>query len=234
MPADAAAAAGRRATVTLSFDNGPEPAVTPLVLEVLRRRGLAATFFVLGHKLAAPGGLDLARRAAAEGHWIGNHTWSHATPLGALPDDPAVAEAEIARTEALIGDLAHPDRLFRPFGGGGRLGPHLLSPAVLQHLQRHRYTCVLWNAVPGDWHDPEGWVDRALAQVAAREAAGEDVLLVLHDLPSGAMRHLDRFLNLLADCGHGFRQAFPESCLPLRRGVAAVPLDPYVTPARAA
>lgn len=208
--------------VTLSFDNGPEPEVTPAVLEVLRKRGLKATFFVIGHKLAAH--RELAERAHAEGHWIGNHSWSHAGPLGNAPDDDATAAAEIGRTQAVIGDLAHPDRLFRPVGGGGALGPHLLSGAALAHLRRGGFTCVLWNAVPGDFRDPDGWVERALAMCAGPEP----VSLVLHDLPNGAMRHLDRFLGLLADSGAELVQDFPAGCVPLRRGAASGPIGDYV------
>ena len=212
------------AEVTLTFDNGPEPEATPAVLEVLRRRGLRASFFVLGHKLADPARRALAERAHAEGHWIGNHTFTHAVPLGEQPDEDRTAEAEIGRTQELIGELAHPDRLFRPFGGGGRLGPHLLGEATLAYLLRHRFTCVLWNAVPGDWRDPDGWVDRALA----RCRGPSPVTLVLHDLPTGAMRHLDRFLGALADEGCRFRQDFPAACVPIRRGERLAPLDPYV------
>jgi peptidoglycan/xylan/chitin deacetylase (PgdA/CDA1 family) len=208
--------------VTLSFDNGPEPEVTPGVLDVLRTRDLRATFFVLGHKLAAH--RALAERAHAEGHWIGNHTWSHAGPLGNAPD--AVAEAEIARTQEEIGALSHPDRLFRPQGGGGALGHHLLSRAALDLLVRGRFTCVLWNAVPGDFRDPDGWVDRALDLCQGPEP----VTLVLHDLPNGAMRHLDRFLGTLADRGARFTQDFPAACVPLRRGVPSGPVADYVTP----
>ncbi len=215
--------------ITLSFDNGPEPEVTPGVLEVLRQRRLTATFFVLGHKLAMPGRRALAERARAEGHWIGNHTYTHSTPLGQQPDTDEIAQQEIAATEALIGDLAHADRLFRPFGGGGRLGPHLLSGAVLRHLRRQAYTCVLWNAVPGDFRDPDGWVDTALAQCRAQP----HTLLVLHDLPNGAMRHLDRFLGLLSDAGARFTQDFPADCVPLRRGQPTQPLAPITTGALA-
>ncbi|MXP62101.1 polysaccharide deacetylase family protein [Roseomonas sp. M0104] len=207
--------------VTLSFDNGPEPEVTPGVLDVLRARGLRATFFVIGRKLAAC--RTLAARAHAEGHWIGNHSWSHSGPLGGRPDKDAAAE--IGRTQDLIGKLAHPDRLFRPQGGGGALGPHLLSGAALDLLVRGRFTCVLWNAVPGDYRDAEGWVERALA--LCRGPA--PVALVLHDLPNGAMRHLDRFLGRLADQGARFTQDFPPACLPLCRGVATGPIADYVT-----
>ncbi|MCK8785666.1 polysaccharide deacetylase family protein [Roseomonas sp. NAR14] len=211
--------------VTLSFDNGPEPEATPGVLDVLRARGLRATFFVLGHKLSAH--RALAERAHAEGHWIGNHTWHHAAPLGGLPD--ATTRDEILRTQDLIGDLSHPDRLFRPQGGGGALGPHLLSPAALDVLRQGRFSLVLWDAVPGDFRDPDGWVARALA--ACR---GPDPLtLVLHDLPNGAMRHLDRFLGVLADAGTAIVQEFPAGCMPLRRGEAtgppAPPVGRYVT-----
>ncbi|EHM03172.1 polysaccharide deacetylase [Acetobacteraceae bacterium AT-5844] len=208
-------------TVTLSFDNGPDPDVTPAVLDILRARGVPATFFVLGHKLAAH--RAAAERAHAEGHWIGNHTWSHTTPLGQAPG--AVAEKEIGRTQALIGALSHPDRLFRPQGGGGALGPHLLSGGALRYLRNGGYTCVLWNAVPGDFHDPDGWVETALTLCADPAPAA----LVLHDLPNGAMRHLDRFLGMLLDRGTRFVQDFPADCILLRRGHAVRPLANYVT-----
>ncbi|MBU8541198.1 polysaccharide deacetylase family protein [Falsiroseomonas tokyonensis] len=214
--------------VTLSFDNGPEPEVTPHVLEVLRRHGIAATFFVIGSKLVEPARLALVERAHAEGHWIGNHSFTHSGPLGER-QDAGHAEAEIGATQRLIGRLAHPDRLFRPVGGGGRLGPHLLSAEARDHLAAQRHTVVLWSAVPGDWRDPEGWPDIALAQCLAQPRP----LLVLHDLPGGAMRHLDRFLHRLADSGASFRQDLPASCLVMRRGVAEPGLEDHVTPIRA-
>ena len=134
--------------LTLTFDNGPDPATTPVVLDILAARGLHATFFVLGEKLARD--RPLAERAHAEGHWIGNHTWSHSAPLGDH-SAPGTVEHEIADTQRLLGNLAHPDRLFRPMGGGGVLGPHLLSPEAATLLQDGGYTCVLWDSVPRDW-----------------------------------------------------------------------------------
>lgn len=201
-------------TVTLSFDNGPDAEVTPLVLDVLRARGILASFFVVGARLTEPAQRALAERAHAEGHWIGNHTFSHSVPLGERRDS-GHATAEIGRTEALLGALAHPDRLFRPVGGGGRLGAHLLSAEARAHLMAQRHTVVLWSAVPGDWRDAEGWPATALHQCLAQPRP----LLVLHDIAGGAMRHLDRFLGQLADAGARFTQAFPEPCIAMRRGV---------------
>jgi len=209
--------------VTLSFDNGPEPAATPRVLEVLERFGVKATFFVLGGKLADPARRALAAQAHAAGHWIGNHTRSHSVPLGRISDEKTLVD-EICGTQELIGDLSHPDRLFRPFGGGGELGPHLLNQKALALLKANRMTCVLWNAIPRDWEDPLGWVETALAQCAAQPWT----LLVLHDLPTGAMERLASFIQRVLDRGGRFRQDFPPGLVPLVRGEAMAPLDAYV------
>jgi peptidoglycan/xylan/chitin deacetylase (PgdA/CDA1 family) len=210
--------------LTLSFDNGPEPAVTPLVLDILRKRDIKATFFVIGEKLADAERRSLAARAHDEGHWIGNHTYTHSLPLG-LQHDPDTAEHEIARTQRLIGGLAHPQRWFRPFGGGGNLDERLLKPSVVDHLCRNGYSCVLWNAIPRDWDDPDGWTIRALAQCRAQAWS----LMVLHDLPSGAMRHLEPFLDSAAAAGARFRQDFPPECIPIRAGKIVLPVKSYVS-----
>src|SRR5438445_6021066 len=119
--------------LTLSFDNGPEPDATPRVLDILAARGIKTTFFVIGQKLADPRRRELAARAYGEGHWIGNHTYTHSVPLGRQTDGDA-AESEIGRTQGLIGDLAHPNRWFRPFGAGGNLDNGLLKPSVVDYL----------------------------------------------------------------------------------------------------
>jgi peptidoglycan/xylan/chitin deacetylase (PgdA/CDA1 family) len=214
--------------VTLTFDNGPEPAVTPRVLEILGKQRIGATFFVLGSKLADPARRAIAKRAHAEGHWIGNHTMTHSTPLGRLAE-PARAIAEIVQAQALIGELAHPDRLFRPFGGGGEIGTHLLNDAAVDVLRSEKMTCVLWNAVPRDWADPRGWAEVALAQCLAQPWT----LLVLHDLPTGAMGRLKIFIERLLDHGGRFRQDFPPECVPILRGVPVAPLQPYLKASRA-
>lgn len=212
--------------VCLTFDNGPEPETTPGVLAVLARRRIRATFFLVGQKLRDPAARACAEDAQAQGHAIGNHTLTHGAPLGTRSATEAVAE--IAGSDALLGSLHGPDKLFRPNGGGGFLGPHLLNRAAADHLVAHRHTVLLWNAVPGDFRDPDGWVATALAML---DAARETVVLVLHDRPNGAMRHLDRFLGEAEQAGARFGAAPPESCLPLRRGVASADFPRYVTQA---
>jgi peptidoglycan-N-acetylglucosamine deacetylase len=210
--------------LTLTFDNGPDPDVTPRVLDILGERGIKTTFFVIGEKLADPARRGLAVRAYGEGHWIGNHTFTHTIPLGEQPDRDT-GENEIGRTQGAIGDLAHPQRWFRPFGGGGNLDTRLLKPSVVDYLTRNKHSCVLWNAIPRDWDDPDGWTERALDQCNRQPWT----LMVLHDLPTGAMDHLERFLDRAEAAGGRFRQDFPPQCVPIRSGEIALPINDYVS-----
>ena len=210
--------------ICLSFDNGPEPEATPGVLAVLARRHIPAMFFVIGEKLRDPKARALAAQARDAGHVIGNHTLTHGAPLGRR--SAAEALHEITETDALLRDLAAPERYFRPNGGGGALGAHLLNGAAARHLMVAEATMVLWNAVPGDFRDADGWPATAHAMLSA---AREPVMLVLHDLPNGAMRHLDRFLGEIQEQGWLFHRDPPPGCVPLRRGVPGPDFARYIS-----
>jgi peptidoglycan/xylan/chitin deacetylase (PgdA/CDA1 family) len=205
--------------VTLTFDNGPTPGITERVIDILSTRRIQTTFFVVGEKLARPGGRALALRAHSEGHWIGNHSLTHSAPLGENLD-AEYARREIEETQNLIGELAHADKLFRPMGGGGSIGPHLLSRTALQLLQAGKYTCVLWSSVPGDWKDQDGWVDRCLSEVAGRDWT----VVAIHDVENAALPLLPEFLDGLDASGVEFRQDFPDDVVITRRGELVSPL----------
>ena len=83
---------------------------------------------------------------------------------------------------------------------------------------------MLWSALPRDWQDPDGWVERALDQVSAIPWS----LMVLHDLPTGAMRHLDRFLEAIEARGGRLRQDLPPDCTPMIDGKLVRPIDGYL------
>lgn len=198
--------------VTLTFDNGPTK-VTAQVLDVLAERRLPASFFLVGERLERPGMRALAERAVREGHRIGNHSLTHATPLG-VADDPAEAEREIDGMQALLGGLVGGERFFRPFGGGGKIDRDLLGPSALECLARGGYTCVLWSSVPRDWENPHGWPEVCLADLERRPWS----VVVLHDLPTGAMERLPAFLDALGARGIEVTHELPEDCVPLRLG----------------
>lgn len=215
-----------RRRVTITFDNGPTPEATPYVLDCLAKHEVSATFFVVGRKASSSEGTAILQRASREGHCIGNHTFTHTTPLGELERDAALREFE--QTEEALAWLQRPKRLFRPYGRGGMLGRHLIHPAVVEKLRAGRYWCVLWNCVPGDWRDPEGWVARALSDCRSREWS----LVVLHDLPNGAMMHLERFIQALRDENVELTRDYPPGCVPIADGEILLSMDQFVAPVR--
>ena len=145
---------------------------------------------------------------------------THSVPLG----DGADPVEEIGATQDLLGDLAHASRWFRPFGRGGVLDERLLSPDAIALLQAGGYSCVLWNSVPRDWEDPDAWVDRALADVEANDWT----VVVMHDLPTGAMDRLPRLLDELAARDAEIVQDFPDACVPIRDGQIVGNLTPFL------
>jgi peptidoglycan/xylan/chitin deacetylase (PgdA/CDA1 family) len=199
--------------ITLTFDNGPTAETTPMVLDILAQHAARAVFFVVGRRIQDPALHDLAARAKSEGHLVGNHTYSHAQQFGDMAA-PADAIDEITKTQTLLGDLAGPERLFRPYGRGGSLDRRLLNGVAVDHLKAQGFTMALWTCVPRDWEDPDGWLDRALADCAASPWP----VVVLHDLPTGAMAHLDQFLSALSDLGAELRTDFPLDSTPIVRG----------------
>lgn len=213
--------------ISLTFDNGPEPEVTPHVLDTLAKHDVKATFFLLGRNLAVPERRKLAERAFAEGHQLGNHTYSHSVPFGLL-ENPAEAVREIMATDELLGELRGPRRLFRPFGRA-RIGTHLLNRLAWDALVKKSYTCVLWSCTSPERDFPDTWMEPALRTCEQQSWS----VVVLHDLPTGAMRHLDRFLGMLAERNTEFSQDFPRELTPLRNGTPVGPhahLMPAVPP----
>lgn len=209
------------ARITLTFDNGPDATWTPHVLDVLRSHEIRATFFLIGRKLVLQPELRrLVERARDEGHWIGNHSYNHVYSLGDIDRDDAY-DVEVSSTFGVLGELAHPDRLFRPFCNAGVVNDRVFKRIDVERLQEDGATCVFFNCVPRDWNDGEGWVDRALGDVATREWS----TMVIHDIAGypdgvdvGPMRRLDDFLVAARAAGHEFVQQITPECILIERG----------------
>ncbi|WP_420724894.1 polysaccharide deacetylase family protein [Hwanghaeella sp. LZ110] len=211
--------------LTYTFDNGPWPGTTERLLDFLAEREIKATFFVVGERLQDPESRRLTERAWQEGHWIGNHTLTHTTPLG-RDGDRARVEREIGETEKLLGDMAHPRKFFRP-NGSGSLGSHILSPDARDFLVENKYTMVTWNSVPQDWIDPHrDWLDRAKQDLETLDWP----LLVLHDKFIGDMVDtLTQFHDHLLDQGVEVTQDFDPTYLPIDQGVTRPDLADLVS-----
>jgi peptidoglycan/xylan/chitin deacetylase (PgdA/CDA1 family) len=147
----------------LTFDDGPDPDVTPALLRVLAVHGARATFFVVGEAARREPGLIGAIKNA--GHAIGNHTWSH-PPLPTLGMIGHVRE--IARCSAAVG--AGMNRLLRPPYGRQTWRSHLRTRLL-------GYRVVAWSIDAEDWRG--GDADSIAARVLQRLGPGDIVLF--HD-----------------------------------------------------
>lgn len=128
------------ARIALTFDDGPHPEHTPRVLDRLAEAGVRATFFVIGRE--AERRPELVRRIHADGHVLGNHSYSHGEPGKTAP---SVFLDEIDRTRSLLEDLlGEPCCLVRPPKGA-------LTVRKLWGLWRRGQTVVLWNVDPRDY-----------------------------------------------------------------------------------
>jgi peptidoglycan/xylan/chitin deacetylase (PgdA/CDA1 family) len=213
--------------VTLSFDNGPDPDVTPAVLDLLAQREIKATFFVLGKAIATPAGRALVERTLGEGHRVGNHGYSHETPFGLLAD-PEEGVREIAETQRLLEEAGAQTRMFRPFGGGGNINGDLLSAPAANYLVRERFDLVLWNSVPRDWERPTDWAQHAVRDIGLRDWTAT----VLHDIPGASLDQLPAFLDWVLGAGVEFTTELPGDCLPMAGGVARADIRALVPPSQ--
>ena len=128
------------AEIAITIDDGPHPGHTPRVLDVLAASGMKATFFVVGEMCRRYP--DVIRRIAAEGHELGNHTWSHSEPT---KTSTATFLKETTQTRQLLQDLTGRDcRLTRPPKGKLTIGKAI-------GLWRQQQTIVLWNVDPKDY-----------------------------------------------------------------------------------
>ncbi len=208
--------------ISLSFDNGPDLEITPRVLDTLAEFGVKATFFILGKNIALPAVRKVAERAYAEGHRLGNHSYNHRTPFGLL-ENPAEGIEEILSTDELLGELRGSERLYRPFGRA-KIGHHLLNQQTWDMMLERKFTCVLWTFVVPERLMPDSWMEPTFEACQARPWN----VIVLHDIPTGATGHLDKFLKIAKERGVEFSQDFPQDCTPVRRGIPTTSPEPLI------
>jgi len=170
-----------RQQVALTFDDGPHPQHTPVLLDMLAQFRARATFYVIGQN--ARRYPEILRRIVAEGHEIGNHTWTH--PVLSQHGDGTVLR-EIDRTQEIIWQTvgAVPVTMRPPYGS--------FSPRQMRmlHDQRNLPT-VVWSVDPQDWRRPGSDVvaDRMLR--GARPGA----VILAHDIHGATVRAVPAVLQ---------------------------------------
>lgn len=186
--------------VALTFDDGPDPVDTPKLLDLLREKGVKATFFVIGKR--ADQYPEIVRRAWAEGHLIANHTWSHYSLFCFLT--PRRLRAEIERgTESVRRSCGFRPRLFRsPVG--------LRHPLLAPYLNDARLEYVSWTIRTRDTLTANSAV---IARRILNKAASGDIILLHDHLPGGAnamLQALPGVIDKLRERGFEFVLAGPR------------------------
>jgi cellulose synthase/poly-beta-1,6-N-acetylglucosamine synthase-like glycosyltransferase/peptidoglycan/xylan/chitin deacetylase (PgdA/CDA1 family) len=161
--------------ISLTFDDGPDPVYTPAILDVLREKGVKATFFVIGSSVIRYP--ELTRRIVEEGHELGNHTFTH-SDLTKLPT--SLVRLELSATERAVQTVTGRSMLlFRPPYTPGDIALTPSQARVLKIANEDGYHAVGMELDPRDWYTPtaSGIAEKTIRM--ALEGAGSMVLL--HD-----------------------------------------------------
>ncbi len=184
--------------LALTFDDGPNPSITPKLLDLLDRYKAKATFFVIGN--FARGCPELLKDIYARGHNVGNHTDTHPNLFFCGREETGT---ELQRcSEAIERALFELPQFFRPPFG-------YRSPWLSEIVQRQNMQMVTWSLLPGDWRaKPVEWLTERMQRVAenARSRPAEKArngptsdgeILCLHD-GNYARQNGDRSVTLAA------------------------------------
>jgi chitin deacetylase len=153
--------------IALTFDDGPWPQTTSKVLAVLKKQNVKATFFVVGKQVEQHP--QLVKQAVAEGHAIGNHSWSHQYHHYSS----SAAAHELDKTAALVHKLTGvKTSLFRPPAG-------ILNNGLVASAQQKKYAVVMWSIDSKDWRSGRT-TKQALVDNLLKEAKSGGIVL-LHD-----------------------------------------------------
>jgi peptidoglycan/xylan/chitin deacetylase (PgdA/CDA1 family) len=184
--------------LAITFDDGPNPALTPKLLDLLDRYNAKATFFLIGRFVReCP---ELVKETVARGHEVGNHTELHPNLFRLNPTKVRV-ELRLCH-DAIRGAIGNPPKWFRPPYG-------MRNPWVIPAARELGYRTVMWTLLPGDWRGkPAEWLiprmqpivdhaQRTLGNGSKSTAVGTGDILCLHD---GGHRELnsDRSQTLAA------------------------------------
>jgi len=176
--------------IAMTFDDGPSEKLTPKLLDILKARGIHATFFVVGQN--ANQYPDILRRMVAEGHEIGNHSWSHPQLTKLSPD--GVRKQIEGTNEAITRATGQPVTLLRP--------PYGATSSYLNHYFASQYhlKIILWSVDPLDWKYRNS--ERVTREITANARPGSIVLS--HDIHATTVDAMPATLDALIAKGYKF------------------------------
>ena len=185
-----------RREIAITIDDGPHPAYTPRLLQILKQSGVPATFFVVGEK--AEEYPDLIRAEVAGGNEIGNHTYDHVS-LVKIPPEYIDTEIEACGevVKQITGKTPH---LFRPPGGQYNLG-------VAEAAEALGYKLILYSDDPGDYADP----GTGVIENRTLDTISNGGIILLHDGSAQILMILPQIIQRLK--ARGFRMVTVDELL---------------------
>jgi peptidoglycan/xylan/chitin deacetylase (PgdA/CDA1 family) len=200
------------AQVALTFNDGPDPTWTPLVLKLLRQYHVKATFCLLGKNAQAHP--DLVRAIVADGHTVCNHSWNESLDLGSRPrrdiEDDLLSTSQAIRAAA----PKAPIKYFRQPGGNW-------TPQLVDVVEDLGMTSLHWTVDPRDWEEPP--VAAIVATVS--KGTGEGSIVLMHDGGGDRQKSVTALATLLPDLVSRFQlEALPAD--PPANGKTGAPSAP--------
>lgn len=176
--------------VAMTFDDGPHPQNTPRLLDILRTRNIKATFYVIGGNVNRYP--HIVRRIVAEGHEIGNHTYTH-RKLTSLSDSEV--RSEMRRTEdAIVNAAGVKPRTMRPPYGA------LLTRQRGMIFSDFTYPTIMWSVDPNDWKRP----GPSVVQSRILSGAHNGAIILAHDLHAPTVDAMPGTFDGLLSKGYQF------------------------------
>lgn len=213
--------------VALTFDDGPNPETTPLILDILDRHCVKATFFMVG--IYAEKHPEIVREVAARGHTIGTHTWSHPNNLRhySLANAKRQIRHGFDAVEAALATVPEQDR--------ERLAPFFRFPGLNDSTQLIGWLGARNIATFSCEFGADDWKSISSTQVRIRALrniayVGRGIL-ILHDTKPRTAAMLSSFIETLRADGYSFAQLVPEQG---SRELAAAAADPLIRRVRRA
>ena len=211
--------------VALTFDDGPNPATTPKVLEILRKHDLPATFFINGVRVNSPRAEAIVKDIAADPRFIlANHTWSHQN-MKTLSADAAASQ--IDRTTEVIERAGGESRYFRfPFGSS--------SCQTMAMIRDRQFVSTGWHVDSADWcfapddghckestfqHVPDSMRDDMLGWTMQQARQRNGGIILFHDIHQFTADNIESVILTLEEQGFTFTSIDDLAAFPVLNGV---------------
>lgn len=177
--------------LAMTFDDGPHPALTPRLLDMLKERNIKATFFVVGTNTKAYP--QIIKRMIAEGHEVANHTVTHPINITRLSDDKVRSEFTGCEN-SIVAACGRKPLVMRPPGG------NINSAQKVWIHDEYGYKTIMWSCDPEDWKRP------GVSVVTQRIIAGakNGAIILAHDIHSPTIAAVPAAMDGILAKGYRF------------------------------